>query len=551
MKTGQAEVTFSYRIRVTAMQNRSNEYRMSRPQTEPDLWWQEGVLYQIYPRSFFDSSGDGVGDLAGIISKIDYLSSLGISGIWLSPIYPSPMKDFGYDISDYLDVDPTFGDLSTFDRLLSELHSCGIKLIMDLVPNHTSDRHEWFIEASSSITSPKRNFYIWADPGPDGGPPNNWKASFGGSAWTYHEPTGQYYLHSFLPEQPDLNWRNPEVADAIRDVMRFWFDRGVDGFRIDVVHMLAKDPELKDDPPDNPFAHVLSRPEVHDYVRLLRATADEYEGRMLVGETFVLDVDYLLEFYGNGADELHLAFNFPFALCGWNARYMAKILERTLEKIPAGARPCFMFSNHDLPRHPRRFGEASIKPAAVLLLSLPGTPFVYMGEEIGMTGKTPPKERLLDPGGRDGARTPFQWNRSPNAGFCPPDIEPWLPVSDDYESVNVEVEETDPSSTLSLYRRMISYRNGSAALKRGSYSPLRIEDKLWVFTRKADDDEVLVAVNMSDEPADVDLSSAFANPLRVAVSSLRELEGSVISQDIQIPPNSALVAEPVASEASS
>jgi alpha-glucosidase len=507
----------------------------------PDSWWREGVLYQIYPRSFFDSSGDGVGDLEGILVKADYIESLGVSGVWLSPVYPSPMKDFGYDISDYTDIDPLFGNLAIFDSLCEELHSRGIRLIMDLVPNHTSDRHPWFVDASKSRRSPMRDFYIWADAAPDGGPPNNWKASFGGSAWTFEETTGQYYLHSFLPEQPDLNWRNPAVRSAIRDVMRFWFDRGVDGFRIDVVHMLAKDPDLADDPPDNPFAHLLGQREVHEYVRFLRGVADEYEGRMLVGETFVLDIDYLLEFYGNGQDELHLAFNFPFALCGWNAKYMSKVLNRTLEKAPRQAQPCFMFSNHDLPRHPQRFGEASVLPAAVLLLSLPGTPFVYMGEEIGMTGKPPPAESRVDPGGRDGARTPFQWNTSEHAGFCPADVEPWLPVSDDYDSVNVEVEEQDPDSALALYRRMISFRNRSEALRRGTYSPLRIEDKLWVFRRFTDQDEVVVAVNMDGATKSIELPVGVLRSAKVEVATATALEGKVLHETADLPPESAMV----------
>ncbi len=508
----------------------------------PDEWWKEGVCYQIYPRSFHDASGDGIGDLAGIVAKADYLESLGIAGVWLSPVYPSPMKDFGYDIADYTDIDPTFGNLEQFDTLLQELHSRDIRVVMDLVPNHTSDLHPWFREACESIESPKRDYYIWADPAPGGGPPNNWKASFGGSAWTLHEPSGQYYLHSFLPEQPDLNWRNPEVCREIQDVMRFWFDRGVDGFRIDVVHMLAKDPDLRDDPPDNPFAHVLGRPEVHEYVRLLRAVADEYAGKMLVGETFVLDVDYLLSFYGDGTDELHLAFNFPLALCGWNARFMAKVVERTLSGLPPGAAACFMFSNHDLPRHPRRFGEASVRPAAVLLLSLPGTPFMYMGEEIGMTGNPPPPQFLVDPGGRDGSRTPFQWDTSPNAGFCPPGVQPWLPVSEDYPSVNVEVEERDEDSTLNLYRRMIAFRNSSPALRRGSYRGILAEDKLWLFERQAEDDAVLVAANMGDEARVVELPEPWSRQARIVICTDALMEGNRPGEKLELPPNSAVVA---------
>ncbi|MER3521178.1 MAG: alpha-amylase [Acidimicrobiia bacterium] len=512
-----------------------------RHSADPDAWWREGVLYQIYPRSFFDASGDGVGDLEGILTKLDYLDNLGISGIWLSPVYPSPMRDFGYDISDYLNIDPLFGDLTIFDRLVSELHARGIRLIMDLVPNHTSNKHPWFKEASSSRKSPMRGYYIWADPAPDGGPPNNWKAAFGGSAWTFHPETGQYYLHSFLPEQPDLDWKNPRIREEFKEIMRFWFDRGVDGFRIDVVHMLAKDPTLSDDPPSNPLAHVLYRPEVHEYVKDFRRVADEYEGRMLVGETFVFDIEYLLEFYGNGRDELHLAFNFPFALCGWNARFMSKTLEITLDKIPPGARPCFMFSNHDLPRHALRFGEGSIKPACLLLLTIPGTPFLYMGEELGMLGNPPPVEQRLDPGGRDGARTPFHWNSSANAGFCAPDVRPWLPVSEEYETVNVETEEGDPHSVLSLYRRAIVFRNQSEALRLGDYSLLRSDDRLWVFRRWTRSEEVIVAVNMSADKAKVDLPKSFEGHVAISTDLASLPESRLVSASLFLPGNSAVV----------
>jgi alpha-glucosidase len=515
--------------------------------SDADNWWKEGVLYQIYPRSFRDSTGDGIGDIAGLIEKLEYLEWLGVSGIWLNPIYPSPQRDFGYDVADYCDIDPVFGNLDTFDEFLRQCHSRKIRVIMDLVPNHTSDRHPWFVESRSSRDNPKRAYYIWADPSENGGPPNNWRAAFGGSAWEFDAGTGQYYLHSFLPSQPDLCWANPEVRAEIANVMRFWFDRGVDGFRIDVVHMLAKDPELADDPPDNPFAHMLPRPEVHDYVRFMRGVADEYAGRCLVGETFLLDVEQLVSFYGGGSDELHLAFNFPFALCGWNATFMERTLRKTLELLPDTARACFMFSNHDLPRHAMRFGRDARRAAALLLLSLPGTPFLYMGEEIGMTGSLPSGWKGIDPGGRDGPRAPFRWDTSENMGFCPPDVEPWMPLSDEEPGTDVATQRSDPDSILSLYRKAIGWRNESTALRAGTYQTLLAEDKLWVYRRGEGDGSVVVILNFKPEATSLDLGKLRIDcDLKVVIASKASLEGLRLgrSEVINLPASAALWAVP-------
>lgn len=514
---------------------------------DPTRWWREGVFYQIYPRSFRDGSGDGIGDLAGILEKLDYVESLGVSAVWLNPIYPSPMEDFGYDVAEYCDIDPVFGGLSQFDALLEEMHRRGLRLVMDLVPNHTSDRHPWFQASRRSRDDPKRGYYIWADPAPDGGPPNNWRAAFGGSAWTLDERTGQYYLHSFLPSQPDLDWSNPAVREEIFDVMRFWFDRGIDGFRIDVVHMLAKDPELRDDPPDNPFAHFLGRPEVHDYVGQMRRVADAYEGRVLVGETFLLDIDDIAAFYGSGDDELHLAFDFPLALCGWNGQYMASVVRKTLEALPQGARPCLMFSNHDLPRHSLRYGSESIRPAALLLLALPGTPFLYMGEELGMTGALPPGYTPLDPGGRDGPRAPFRWDASPTVGFCPAGVDPWMPPGNEVEGTDVATQDPDPSSVLNLYRRAIAFRNRHRALREGTYEELLAQPKFWAFRRTAEWGRVTVVVNMSSESRTVDSESiGISDPHTVAVATHLEMEGAIWRPGtrLELPPGSAVYLVP-------
>jgi alpha-glucosidase len=355
-------------------------------------WWRSGVVYQIYPRSFLDTDGDGVGDLEGVRRKLDHLAWLGVDAVWLSPIFPSPMDDFGYDVADYCDVDPLFGSLAGFDRLLAEAHARGLRVLLDWVPNHTSDRHPWFVESRRSRTSAKRDWYVWRDPAPDGGPPNNWTAAFPPDtlAWTLDPVTGQYWLHCFLPSQPDLDWSNPDVAAAMHDVLRFWLDRGVDGFRVDVVHCLGKDPALPDDPPGLaglPHAALNDHPATHEVLRGIRGVVDAYPGdRMLVGEVFQLVQPDVTTYYGRG-DELHLVFDLPRGLhTPWEAQaWRERVAAVMATHAAARAWPTLVLSNHDTPRHRTRLGsEARARAAAVMLLTLPGTPFLYAGEELGL-----------------------------------------------------------------------------------------------------------------------------------------------------------------------
>ncbi|MDQ4132203.1 MAG: alpha-amylase family glycosyl hydrolase, partial [Actinomycetota bacterium] len=390
--------------------------------TEP--WWKSAVFYQIYPRSFADSDGDGVGDLEGVRAHLDHLRWLGVDAIWICPFYPSPMADFGYDVSDYCDVDPLFGTLDDFDRLLADAHDLGIRVIVDWVPNHTSDQHPWFVESRSSRDNPKRDWYIWRDR------PNNWKAAFGGPAWTFDERTGQWYLHLFLPEQPDLDWSNPEVVAAMHDVLRFWLDRGVDGFRVDVVHGLGKDPALPDDPAELtvPHSSVNDAAETHPLLRELRRLVDGYPGdRVLVGEVYLLDTRRVARYFGAG-DELHLAFDFTSLYAPWDARaWRERLTEVAALLDPLGAWPTWTLSNHDNSRHRTRYGgsEARARAAAVLLLTLRGAPFLYEGEELGLEDAVVPPERVVDPGGRDPCRAPVPWDPGPTHGWQVAD--PWLP----------------------------------------------------------------------------------------------------------------------------
>ncbi|HJW82734.1 MAG TPA: alpha-amylase family glycosyl hydrolase, partial [Anaerolineae bacterium] len=378
--------------------------------TQDSLWWRDGVIYQIYPRSFADSNGDGIGDLGGITSRLDYLRDLGVDAVWLSPVYPSPMKDFGYDVSDYTDIDPVFGTLADFDDLLREAHTRGIRIIMDMVMNHTSDEHPWFVESRSSRDSPKRDWYIWRDAKPEGGPPNNWTSVFGGGAWEFDAGAGQYYLHLFDPGQPDLNWRNSGVKQAMFDACRFWLDRGVDGFRLDVAHMPFKHPDLPDNPPkfglrdydrQRHFYHQ-NLPETHAMWKGFRRLLDEYPQRMAVGE---VELDGAEAYYGNGGDELHLAFNFGLLRLPWNARAIQRVIADWEARLPGGAWPCWVLSNHDVKRHISRWGsgalaEARAKLAAAMLLTLRGTPFMYYGEEIGLREGRIPRREIVDPPGR-------------------------------------------------------------------------------------------------------------------------------------------------------
>jgi alpha-glucosidase len=493
-------------------------------------WWRYGVIYQIYPRSFADADGNGIGDLDGITEHLDHLAghadSLGVDAIWLSPFYKSPMADYGYDVADYRDVDPMFGTLGQFDTLLAEAHRRGLKVIVDFVPNHTSDQHEWFIESRSSRDNPKRDWYVWADPKPDGSPPNNWRSSFAevGPAWTMDETTGQYYLHSFMREQPDLNWWNPEVRDAMDDVLRFWLDRGVDGFRIDVAHRMAKDPELADNPLIEVDAELRGSdrreallaasnggedlrdqdwPEVHEILRRFRRTISEYDDRMAVGEVYLLDMPKLVSYYGRG-DELDLCHNFVFLHQPWKADAFRAVAEEFEGLLPEGTWPDYFLNNHDHSRVVTRYddggnGRARARVAAMMLLTLRGTPFLYQGEELGMRDGPVPPDRIVDVDGRDPERTPMHWDASPGAGFTTG--EPWLPIDPEHERVNAAAQRGDATSMLSLYRRLLQLRRGSSALRQGAYASLTsAPDGVFAYLRTTSDEQLLVALNMTSDP---------------------------------------------------
>jgi alpha-glucosidase len=478
-------------------------------------WWKDTVVYQIYPRSFADSTGDGVGDLRGITEHLDHLVDLGVGALWLSPFYRSPMADFGYDIADHCEVDPVFGSMADADALIAAAHGRGLKVVVDFVPNHVSDRHAWFLAAQSSRDDPHRDWFHWRDPAPDGGPPNNWSAAFppDRSAWTLDEASGQYYLHLFLPEQPDVDWNRPAVVEGMHDVLRFWMDRGVDGFRADVVHCIGKAPALADMPEELVGLPAMLQdfgPGTHEQLRGLRRLVDSYPGdRLIVGETYVLDPAQMASYLGDG-DELHLAFNIPALHCPWNAADWRRTIESTDALLePIGAWPTWVLSNHDEHRHRTRYGsEARARAAAVLLLTLRGTPFLYMGEELGLEDAVVPPERVVDPGGRDGCRAPLPWTVAADHGWG---AEPWLPFAPDAAARSVEAETADPESMLSHYRRLLRLRNAVPALHRGDLELLDAPPGVLRWRRHAAPvhDErpdvpstVEVAVNFSDAPVD-------------------------------------------------
>ena len=491
-------------------------------------WWQHGIIYQIYPRSFKDSNGDGIGDLHGIISQLDYLTWLGVDALWLSPIYPSPMADFGYDITDYCNVDPVFGDLDTCDALIEQAHRRNLKVMLDFVPNHTSDEHPWFLMSRSSRHNPRRDWYIWADPRPDGTPPNNWLSVMGGPAWEWDGSTGQYYLHTFLKKQPDLNWRNPAVKAAMFDVIRFWLDRGIDGFRVDAAHYILKDPDLRDNPLNTSTQRVLHKPmgdydsqlhlydnghsDVHIIYRELRHILDSYNAtqpRLLLGEVHIFDRQAWASYYGADLDEFHMPFNFDLLTATWNARTIRRSVETLETHVPPGAWPNHVFGNHDEPRIINRVGPALARLTMLLLLTLRGTPTLYYGDEIGMHNGDIAPEHVHDPMeknkpgiglGRDPERTPMQWNSSPNAGFCLPGVAPWLPVPADYPQINVAVEQDDPRSLLTLTRRLIELRRSQPALSIGNYCAIDdVPDGCFVYLRQSGSNHFLVALNFSDQ----------------------------------------------------
>jgi alpha-glucosidase len=527
--------------------------------TDPDRWWHGGVFYQIYPRSFADSNNDGAGDVPGIISRLDYLAELGIAGIWLSPVTVSPNRDWGYDVADYCDIDPDFGTLDDLATLIAEGGRRGIRILLDLVPNHTSDQHPWFIDARSGRDAAHRDWYVWADPSPDGGPPNNWVSVFGGSAWELDPASGQYFLHNFEMQQPDLNWWSDEVRNAFDDIVRFWWDRGVAGFRIDVCNMMIKDAELRDNPPateadplDQQFMGVRAvyntdRPEAHDILQRWRAISDEYDPhRLLIGETNVEQLPVLMQFYGNGRNELHGGFNFVFINAPLEAESMRAVVEEVEATLPAGAWPIWTGSNHDVSRLATRWAGgdlAKVRCALLILLGLRGTPFLYQGDEIGLPDGPIEKADLLDAvgvrywpyyKGRDAERTPMPWANTPGGGFTAAGVRTWLPMADPARC-NVADQEEDADSVLAFTRRVIARRTHRDDLAIGAYRSLSSPESTWVFARGS---TTVVALNMSDSPKEITGLSG-----SITVATDRTLEATAVNGVVTMAPWSGLVAE--------
>ncbi len=503
-------------------------------------WWCTGVLYQVYPRSFADSNGDGIGDIRGIIEHLEHLAWLGVDGVWLSPVTVSPNADWGYDVSDFCAIAPELGTLEDFDGLVAAAADRGIRILMDIVPNHTSDQHPWFVDSRSSRAAAHRDWYVWADGTAEGAPPNNWVSSFGGPGWTLDETTGQYYFHNHLESQPDLNWWNDEVRDVFDGIFRFWSDRGVAGFRIDVCNVIIKDARLRDNPQatadDDLDVQLLgqrsvynaNRPEVHEVLRRWRRLADSYdEPRLLIGETPV-PMGQLVEYYGNGCDELGLAFNFNFINAPLSASEMRAIVEETEAALPPGAWPAWTGSNHDMFRFPTRWAgddPRRVRLALLMLLCLRGTPVLYQGDEIGMANVPIAREDLRDPlgvrfapyyEGRDAGRTPMQWRDGPGGGFTDAP-RPWLPLGDT-AAVNVEQQRVDPGSVLALCRDLIVFRRRHPGFSLGDYATVPAPDGVWAWARG---DRHVVALNMSDAPA---LVAQLGGTVQIGTDRARDLE---------------------------
>ncbi len=532
---------------------------------EGHQWWQHAVFYEIYPRSFADSNNDGIGDLNGISSKMGYLHDLGVDAIWITPCYPSPQVDFGYDVSDYENIDPMYGTLANFDHMVAEGNKHHVRIIMDFVPNHTSDQHPWFLDSKSSRNAPHRDWYIWRDGKAPGQPPNNWISIFGGSAWQLDPTTNQYYYHFFYRAQPDLNWRNPAVEKVMLDTTRWWYRRGVSGFRLDAVDTLFEDPNLRDNPvlagtnkqgdPNMENQYNTNFPEVHDELRKLRKVADE-SGAVLIGETWTSNVAQLEKYYGDGGDELQLPMDFMFTTVN---KLSPPDFRRQIAAVN-GARgwPVFVISNHDIVRSFDRYGDGKHNDAIAKLmgafyLTLRGTPVMYYGEEIGMQNNDPTrKEDVRDPigrtgwpeeKGRDGERTPMQWNTSPNAGFSKK--EPWLPVPPSYQTHNVATESKDPGSVLNLYKKVLALRHTNPALLEGSYTALNEQDaNVMSYLRSYKGTAVLVALNMSPSPQKTVFNLTGQG---FPVANLKPLivspEASVKGNEVSLEPFGLLIAE--------
>jgi alpha-glucosidase len=539
-----------------------------------DPWWKHAIIYEIYPRSFQDSNGDGIGDINGITSRLDYLQGLGVDAIWITPMYPSPQVDFGYDISNYEAIDPQYGTMGDFDHLLREAKKRSIRIIMDWVPNHTSDQHPWFLESRSSRNSPRRDWYIWRDGKGPGQPPNNWQSWFGHSAWTYDDKTGQWYYHYFYVQQPDLNWRNPEVRKAMYGVLRFWLDRGVSGFRMDAVSRLFEDPNLHDDPilpgfnafgdPNIEHKYTQDLPEVHDVLREIRALVDGYRGNpVLIGEADEPNIQDLVKMYGPNDDEEQLPMDFQLADVN---KLSVPEFRRLLDQIefnPVLGQPYFFFSNHDQSRTWDRYGDGVhndqiAKLMATILLTTHATPQLYYGEEIGMRTTTPTRiEDVKDPvgrtgwpkdKGRDGERTPMQWDSSRDAGFSTA-AKTWLPIPPSADRYNVAVEERDPDSILNFYKRVIALRGQLPALQSGPYVAVNRDDEnVLAYLRKGVNGSptVLVALNMTAQPQTVSFKlNGFGvpgNSLTVLLASPKRSQTDLSLKEVQLDAFGVLIA---------
>ncbi len=483
-------------------------------------WWKTCIIYQIYPRSFMDSNNDGIGDLKGIENKLDYLKKIGVDAIWISPFYPSPMHDFGYDISDYKGIHQIFGTMNDFEDLLSKSHKLGIKLIIDFVPNHTSDEHPWFVESRKSKNNPFRDFYIWRDPAPDGGPPNNWLSYFGGSAWEYDDQTKQYYLHQFVKQQPDLNYQNSKVLEEMLSVLDFWLAKGVDGIRVDVICNMWKNPEFPNEKlnrrwngkfPYERFERKYSSNtrEVHDIIRRFREVLNRYSDRVMIGETY-LPFRELIKYYGKNGDECHLPFNFHLLTTPWKASAVREVVDHFEDMLPNGCCPSYVLGNHDRQRLVTKVkSEEQSRVALFMLLTLRGTPTVYYGEEIGMKNVKIPLNMIQDPPalnmpeiaddvGRDPVRTPMQWSASSNAGFSAKGVKTWLPIDDDYKKINAEILFADSASILNMFSKLVKLRKKYQALNSGDYVSLKsISKNIYAYLRTYGTERFLIVLNFS------------------------------------------------------
>ncbi|MBN2174019.1 MAG: alpha-glucosidase [Bacteroidales bacterium] len=535
---------------------------MGNKETKDWLWWKHGVIYHIFPLSFYDSDGDGFGDLQGIVQKLDYLSELGIDAIWLSPVYQSPMIDFGYDVSDYRKIDPVFGNMDDFRHLLQECHNRGIRLIMDMVMNHTSDQHPWFVDSKSSKDNPKREWYIWKEPR-KGRRPNNWKSAYGGSAWELEKTTGQYYLHTFFKEQPDLNWRNKELRKAFMEEFKFWLDMGVDGFRLDVINMIVKDKKFRNNPGllmgllGRWKWHTRNQPKSYKIVRQLRKMMDQYEERMMVGEVYTLppgDSELAGSYLEDGTSAIHLAFDFSLMFKPWSAHKYYRAIEKWYASIPMKGWPCHVFSNHDLRRLISRLGSGEnryhrARVAAMLLLTLKGTPFIYYGEEIGMQNTPIKYQQIKDRlgkkfwpvyKGRDKARTPMQWDAGEFAGFSR--VVPWLPVNPDRGKINVADQKNNRDSLYKFYQTLLQLRKRYEALHSGNWVPLvRGEKGAIVYLRIAHNQKLIVLLNFLSRKNYVSIEGGFIS--KVLLSTHRFNNEHIEATDLQLKPFEATLLE--------